>query len=251
MKGRLRKPVLFILLGAIINVVVAWGCALGLRVLSWDGPFWRSSRTGDRAPDWVVQELDRLGATRYVWMHVPFDFGDAPGALFSFDEPEPVDLDGIPRWIRLDYANPPPPKYRGWSSIFIDDARGWPVLAMASFTAMGVDPVKDTLLFRSSDGFSVPDSSRSKPLFVDVEDEWFNRPLVPLRPIWPGFAINTVFYAAILWLLTFSVFTTRRMIRRKRGRCIKCGYDLRGSSGGGGVCPECGAARDLISLIDR
>ncbi|MCZ6655485.1 MAG: hypothetical protein O7D91_20955, partial [Planctomycetota bacterium] len=25
--------------------------------------------------------------------------------------------------------------------------------------------------------------------------------VIPLRPLWPGFAINTIFYAAILWLL--------------------------------------------------
>ncbi len=62
--------------------------------------------------------------------------------------------------------------------------------------------------------------------------------VLPLRPIWPGFAINTVFYAAILWLFMFGVFTTRRVIRRKRGHCIKCGYDLRGAEHE--VCPECG-----------
>jgi len=64
---------------------------------------------------------------------------------------------------------------------------------------------------------------------------------LPIKPIWPGFAINTIFYAAILWM-PFAPFVLRRHIRRKRGHCIKCGYDLRGTSGGGGeVCPECGA----------
>ncbi len=58
-------------------------------------------------------------------------------------------------------------------------------------------------------------------------------------PIWPGFAINTALYAAILWLLRFGPGTARRMIRRKRGRCINCGYDLRGAEHE--VCPECGA----------
>jgi len=61
-----------------------------------------------------------------------------------------------------------------------------------------------------------------------------------LRPIWPGFAINTVFYAAILWLFALGPFAARRVIRRKRGHCIKCGYDLRGAEHE--VCPECGAA---------
>ena len=66
--------------------------------------------------------------------------------------------------------------------------------------------------------------------------------VLPLRPIWPGFAINTIFYAALLWMLWLSPFVVRRVVRRRRGRCINCGYDLRGTSGGGGeVCPECGA----------
>ncbi len=25
--------------------------------------------------------------------------------------------------------------------------------------------------------------------------------VIPLRPIWPGFAVNTIFYATLLWLL--------------------------------------------------
>ena len=59
------------------------------------------------------------------------------------------------------------------------------------------------------------------------------------RPIWARFAINTIFYAAILWLLTLGPFTTRRFIRRKRGRCIKYGYDLRGTTHMI-ICSECG-----------
>ncbi len=68
--------------------------------------------------------------------------------------------------------------------------------------------------------------------------------VLPSKVLWPGFAINTIFYAAILWLLAFGPFAVRRFVRDKRGRCIKCGYDLRGTSGGGSaggdVCPECG-----------
>jgi len=170
---------------------------------------------------------------------VSFDFANAPGTvLYIFDETEPVDLDGLPRWSRLDYSKPPPQKYRGWGLFFIDDARGWPLLAMSSFSALGLDPVKDALLVKSSDGFSLPASLRRKPPFVDVEDELFNCPIVPLRPIWPGFAINTVFYAALLWFLFFGSLTARRIIRRKQGRCIKCGYDLRGTTHM--ICSECG-----------
>ena len=171
MKGRLRKLVLFVLLGAIVNVAVAWGCALGLPLLTANGPASRSSTTGDRARYWIVEQLERPGAVRYVWIDVPFNFGNVPGLkLDIFVESEPVDLDGLPRWSRLDYSKPPPQKYRGWGPIFIDDARGWPLLAMSSFSALGVDPVKDAYLVRSSDGFSVPDSLRSQRLFAVIEE---------------------------------------------------------------------------------
>ena len=59
--------------------------------------------------------------------------------------------------------------------------------------------------------------------------------LAPLRPIWPGFAVNTVFYAAVLWLLIPGPFTLRRFIRVKRGLCPACAYP-RGESD---VCSEC------------
>ena len=67
---------------------------------------------------------------------------------------------------------------------------------------------------------------------------------LPIKPIWFGFAVNTIFYAVMVWLLALGPFAARRVIRSKRGCCIRCGYDLRGSSGGGGeVCPECGWRR--------
>jgi hypothetical protein len=62
--------------------------------------------------------------------------------------------------------------------------------------------------------------------------------VLPLAIIWPGFVVNTLFYATVLWLLIPGPFVLRRMIRRRRRRCPKCGYDLRGQLGAG--CPECG-----------
>ena len=55
-------------------------------------------------------------------------------------------------------------------------------------------------------------------------------------PLWLGFAIHTIFYAAILWLPIYGSFVLRRFIRVKRGLCPKCAYP-RGESD---VCSECG-----------
>src|SRR5205085_1739279 len=69
--------------------------------------------------------------------------------------------------------------------------------------------------------------------------------LLPFGPVWPGSAINTIFYAAVLvggWLLFVAPFKLRRWRRIKRGHCVKCNYDLTGAAHE--RCPECGAAID-------
>jgi hypothetical protein len=79
---------------------------------------------------------------------------------------------------------------------------------------------------------------------------------LPLRPIWPGFVIDTLFYAAIWGGSFFGFASAKRAIRRARGRCPMCGYDLRGGvisdqrlaiRGKEAVatagCPECGWGR--------
>jgi hypothetical protein len=53
-----------------------------------------------------------------------------------------------------------------------------------------------------------------------------------------GFAVNTLFYAAVLWLVVGGPFALRRWLRRRAGRCERCGYLLKGSD----VCAECGTA---------
>jgi hypothetical protein len=72
---------------------------------------------------------------------------------------------------------------------------------------------------------------------------------LPLRPLWPGFAINTIFYAAMLWLLFYGPGKIRRFIivrGRIRGhRCPACGYQIAPGGGIGPVCSECGAQLPL------
>ncbi len=65
-----------------------------------------------------------------------------------------------------------------------------------------------------------------------------NPRVLPLRPLWPGFAVNTLVFAASLWFLICGPFALRRHIRTKRGRCGKCGYP----KGRSDVCSECGKA---------
>ena len=61
--------------------------------------------------------------------------------------------------------------------------------------------------------------------------------LLPLLPLWPGFAVDTAFYAAIVWLLIRGPCALRRFVRRMRGLCPDCAYPV----GGAAICTECGA----------
>jgi hypothetical protein len=65
---------------------------------------------------------------------------------------------------------------------------------------------------------------------------WPQCRLLPLRPLWPGFAINTLFYAAILWLLFALPGALRRWRRIKHGLCPACAYPV----GASDLCTECG-----------
>ena len=140
----------------------------------------------------------------------------------------------VPRWTGLENASPPyeagevREDYRGV------DARGWPMLSLWLELAGPVSPLEVRGGLATSKLRKATWMSTSRP----VRRYGHSFPVaLPLRPLWPGFAVNTLFYAAVLWLLGYSVFATRRFIRMKRGRCVKCGYP-RGESG---VCSECGA----------
>jgi len=59
---------------------------------------------------------------------------------------------------------------------------------------------------------------------------------IPIAPIWPAFAFNTVIYALAIWLVCFLPVGIRRMIRTMRGLCPACAYPI----GSSAVCTECG-----------
>ena len=207
-KRWLAKLVVFVLLGAIVNVAVAWGCVL----LS--TPVRPAIDPGRFNTDFsrLVYEHRSFGSARFWETRV------GPGSGTPIVRPT---VDVLPNWARDDSLRP--------LTLRVYEGRGWPELAL---WCVHDRPQVANRQFNSRGALDagLPDAP---------SQGWMSAPrALPLRPIWPGFTINTIFYAAILWLLALGPFTVRRMIRRRRGHCIKCGYDLRGAEHE--VCPECG-----------
>lgn len=72
------------------------------------------------------------------------------------------------------------------------------------------------------------------PIDSSYRSEWLPTYL-PVAPQWPGFLINTLFYASLAW--GFSTFIARliKQSRVRRGLCPKCKYELATLP----TCPEC------------
>ena len=109
------------------------------------------------------------------------------------------------------------------------DGRGWPMIALWSKHSRSPRQYPGSLPTAEGHlGITLPPFTQS---FMQ------NPRVLPIRPAWFGFATNTLFYAAILWLLSLGpLFAFRRFIRTRRGLCLKCGYPM----GESAVCTECG-----------
>lgn len=90
---------------------------------------------------------------------------------------------------------------------------------------------------------------------IEVPSSWSPRNsalkglgILPVWPVFPGILINSIVYAAIWlvvgrWLIAeWRIVHAKLIVRRtRRGRCPRCGYDLRGEFKDG--CSECGWGR--------
>ena len=230
MRRWLTRLAVFLLLGAIVNVAVAWGCAAWVDTYQSGKGYKYAVLATPQGYFWIVRGESARGAERVHSQIMVHSYANPTETAIS-----PPDL--IPSWSTIS-----PEIDLGPPVVFdnqIQDARGWPLLSMrCTFLRTGAKPGPITGR-EVVGGYELPPRSWTRGLIPGTKLR-----ALPYIPIPLGFVVNTLFYAAFIGISITGALAGRRVIRRARGHCIKCGYDLRGASGGGGggVCPECGAS---------
>ncbi len=232
------KLVLFILLGAIVNAGVAWGSALWVDGMAPElFPHQQRGLTNEDHPRWRVlltpgmsSTVVQSGATRNPYPRGPLPADATTEEIDAWLRGEavrvPNDLVSVPDWSR---ASTPPTQSEYESPGVWEDARGWPMRSLVWHWVR-----------RFSDGtdrrrWAIDLGGTQGPIGLPRA--------LPLRPIPIGFFVDSLLYATCVWLMLSVPFDVRRMIRCKRGRCMKCGYDL--SHAVHDVCPECGVSLSM------
>lgn len=222
-----RRVPLCLALGLATTVALAWALALWLPHHSLTRRFNAIRPAGDDRFGMVwVREFSRPGMIRREWRYDP---GSSGGGATRLDDmrAETVrerkpDAHASYAWGRLRKAVLEP---QG-APTGMEDARGWPWPALwCGITAAGP-------------GFAAEGGMAFEWRGAALSASEFRA--IPLRPIWRGLALDTALWAAAWLVAAEGAWWARRLTRHRRGLCLECAYDLRGSVQT--ACPECGEA---------
>lgn len=214
MKRIVLRVLVFLLIGAAINVAVAWGCAIRGQER------WVRYTSAEPWPvaapdDWP----DRSGTADIMfsrtWRHI-----------FAVNRPH---ADGLPFFLQdVELSGWPLPSMR--SSI----------CASGSSSRMGMNARLD---FAAISGLEMPawllrspGSRNRSALSVMRTGLRPSTQYLPIMPVWPGIAANAALYALAAWAALAVARLLRALSRVRRGLCLRCAYPVGISS----VCTECG-----------
>jgi hypothetical protein len=249
LKRGIRRILACLLLGAITSIAVAWAFACLPHFTArarWtgvvDGVGCYSEQLANAGSTWLITDevipsphlasrpelAERILAFEMILFATTFD-----------PQAEEIDQSFTP-------VRPRMPAIEG--AIVVEYRHGWPMRALTCHAILSPD--------------DLPRIFEAAPVRkYDDPNEFLGSRMLPLRPIWDGQLLNTLFFAGA-WIVFFiavmpAVRGARGFFRAKRGRCPRCGYDLRGhkvnsphpnplpeGDGAWAGCPECGWRRE-------
>lgn len=225
----IKTSIVLLIAGVAANVLSAWTYAAVIKLRMFDAGGLGRLRAAEFA------EQDRLMQTGQIPAGRPYYSG-----LFVTFGTRVLQIKGAP-------------SQRGWRE---EQSAGWPMPALAAYRIVDVNRESEIhdgvrigrmeLQFEVLQGAlgtavmqSTPAPLNGPPTPIAAVKGgggvWADQ-LLPLRPLWPGFVVNSLFFAVVPWLAWWLWVMPTRLQRRWRGRCGRCAYPI----GTSPVCTECG-----------
>jgi hypothetical protein len=239
MRAFAHKLILCLVLGVLTTIIVAWTCALLVtpQIMRSNAPWYGVGYVEREDVRWWFGRKQGFGSIEMNWSAVH---------LSPASQPSPTNPNAklFPYWSVHDRFIPERLSDDAQYQIeFIEEARGWPLVALRSWRK-----VHTTGVVGNATGalqYLMMRNTLDQAGRVELRG-WMKRSPVddrslPLLPVWPGFLADTAIFTAAWFALLASPHMLRGGVRRLRGRCPRCAYQLRGGLAGG--CPECGWRR--------
>jgi len=253
LRRRVARASLCLALGILFTWLSAWGIVLAphnVALLSWGRP--PIDVRNDLSPrgwTWMFECSTDFGVTRFKstchassgpppWGSPPFVQSPIPSFLAA-SAPERESALHARRW----YSGIDPAQFidRVRFDFHFDELAGWPMRALRHEVRTGSTEIGDVIQEIRS-GIEPPRTLRPNSATITparlIPIDRLSA--LPLRPVWPGFAVNAAFYGAIAWTLMFVAGAIRRARRHGADQCKACAYDRRGLRTASDPCPECG-----------
>ena len=216
---------------------------MGVRIIEHNGFFWcvevirsvgvppsvlsRCFPTREAAEGWLIATRDSIQAAKAA--------GTAPSITLVHDQRATP-----PDWTRFRSLDPDAYAEPGW--LLEPFARfevweravgwPWPMARRQRITAI-----------------RFKEETRTEELFVDSSQGLLSLRddiNLPIGMMWGGLTLNLLTIGAAWWCGLSAASSTRRWIRRRRGRCEWCKYDL-SASPADALCPECGRSSARVA----
>lgn len=196
-----------LIIGAVINIAVAWGWA------AWGVPphttlgQWSISNEG--SPFWIVQGHGGAGAA--VWRAGPYFQSDRVASSYQALGRRRSD---VPARVVARFQNPPTAQDRSWRYGF--DERGWPLRCLRSEhryqaldSAWTAGEMIGEVTVTGGIALWPEQTSRGGWALQRVR-------ALPLQPIWLGLVVNTLFYSAVAALCFLGYPAMIRVLGARR-----------------------------------
>lgn len=209
MKPLLIRTLLLVIMGMIINSVLGWGTLAVSQYFS----------TGPTTPTTKLRRGSAITADEQLrWYEQrPVAFLDEATTAMHFSH-----------WgFEQTLLTADQPQASGWPDVFeLGDFKraGWPLRSFEGVSWRRVE--KKVLVVQSRTGIISVASLRNPSREIALP--------VHVMPV--GFALNSLVFAAVLWILLVAPLKLRQRSRLQRGLCPACAYPI----GESAVCTECG-----------